>query len=69
MKPRSLYRYIRKEPDALVREATWRGIKAVRQWRLRNDRPGVTTAQFAFNLSAIIGARTSLILSRPGKAL
>jgi Heparinase II/III-like protein/Heparinase II/III N-terminus len=40
MKPRSLYRYMRKEPDALVREATWRGIKALRQWRLRNAAQG-----------------------------
>ena len=40
MKPRSLYRYMRKQPDALVREATWRGIKALRQWRLRNGAQG-----------------------------
>jgi Heparinase II/III-like protein/Heparinase II/III N-terminus len=37
MNPRSLYTYIRKEPAAaLMGEATWRGIKALRQWRLRN---------------------------------
>jgi hypothetical protein len=37
MKPRTLYRHLREETvGALMGEATWRGIKAVGQWRWRN---------------------------------
>jgi hypothetical protein len=37
MKPHTLYRHLREKPVAtLVGEATWRGIKTIRQWRLRN---------------------------------
>jgi hypothetical protein len=41
MKPRTLYRHLREKPvAALVGEATWRGIKTIRQWRLRNASEG-----------------------------
>ncbi len=37
MQPRTLYRHLREQPvAALMGEATWRGIKTIRQWRLRN---------------------------------
>jgi Heparinase II/III-like protein/Heparinase II/III N-terminus len=41
MKPRTLYRHLREDPiTALMGEATWRGIKTIRQWRLRNASEG-----------------------------
>jgi Heparinase II/III-like protein/Heparinase II/III N-terminus len=41
MKPRTLYRHLREKPvAALVGEATWRGIKTIRQWKLRNASEG-----------------------------